>query len=122
MSSFPSTLPLRSRLLAFAFGLAAVTIVILSLAPSTAAPGGSHIDKVQHFAAYAGLTLLGFAARGRAWPLLVAGIVAFGGGVEVLQALLPTGRTGSVLDGLANAAGACAVWAGWRLAARSGRR
>jgi len=80
--------------------------------------GVGHIDKVEHFAAYAGLVLLGFAARGGSWAPLVAGIVVFGAGVEVLQAMLPTGRTGSVLDGLANTAGACAAWGLWTVVAR----
>ena len=106
---------------AAAFVLLAAAIVWFSLAPITAAPAGSHIDKVEHFCAYATLTLVGFAARGRPWPLLAAAIVMFGGGVEVLQMLLPTGRTGSVLDALANAAGAGSAWAGW-LGARRLRR
>lgn len=76
---------------------------------------GGQIDKVQHFAAYGALTALGFVAGGgRSWLLLTA--VAFlGAGVEVLQAVLPTGRTGSVWDLVANIAGALTVWAVWTL-------
>jgi VanZ family protein len=108
---------LFSRLLTAAFIAAAVLVVWLSLRPADGG-GARHIDKLQHFSAYAGLTLLGFAARRRAWPPLVGGIIVFGAGVEVLQAVLPTGRTGSVLDGLANAAGAAAAWLAWRIAER----
>lgn len=114
-------LSLPARLFTAAFFLLAAAIVWFSLTPITAAPTVRHIDKVEHFLAYAALTLVGFAARGRPWPLMAAGIVAFGGGVEVLQALMPTGRTGSVLDGLANGAGAATAWAGW-VAARRLRR
>jgi VanZ family protein len=111
-----------SRAFAAAFVLAAAAVVWLSLAPVTAGPVARHVDKVEHFLAYAGLTLLGFAARGRAWPLMAGGIVVFGGGVEVLQALMPMGRMGSVLDGLANAAGVGAAWAGWAAVERRRRR
>lgn len=113
---------ISSKLFTVAFVLAAAAVVWLSLAPVTAGPVGRHVDKIEHFLAYAGLTLLGFAARGRAWPLMAGGIVLFGGGVEVLQALMPTGRMGSVLDGMANAAGVGATWAVWATVARRRRR
>lgn len=103
----------RSRLFTAAFVLSALLVVWFSLAPMTAEPVARHIDKLEHFAAYSGLTLLGIAALGRATLGLVAAILVFGAGVEVLQALLPTGRTGSMLDALANAAGAGCAWAGW---------
>ena len=60
-----------------------------------------------------GLTVLGFLTLGRSSARLVAAILLFGVGVEIAQAMLPTGRTGSVLDALANAAGSSLVWAGW---------
>ncbi len=117
----PLALPL-SRVFAAVFVVLAAAIVWFSLTPMTAQPGVSQIDKIEHFCAYAALTFVGFAARGRPWPLLAAAIVIFGGGVEVLQALLPTGRTGSLLDALANAAGAGSVWAGWLSFGRLRRR
>lgn len=111
----------RSRLFAAAFFLTALVVMWLSLRPMIGG-GGGHIDKVQHFLAYAALTVLGLAAsRGARATAVVAGVVAFGAGVEVLQALLPTGRTGSVLDGLANTAGAGLAWVLWRML-EQGRR
>lgn len=111
-------LSLRSRLYAAAFVLAAVAIVWFSLKPMPVQAAVSHIDKVEHFTAYAGLTLLGFLALGRASWALVGAVLVFGVGVEIAQALLPTGRTGSVLDALANTAGAGLAWAGWVWTAR----
>ena len=103
------------------FVFAAAAILWFSLAPSMADTGVAHIDKLEHFAAYAGLTTIGFAVRQRPWPAAAVAIVAFGCGVEVLQVLAPTGRTGSVLDALANAAGAGAAWAGWVVWTRARR-
>ena len=114
-------LSLPARLFTAAFLLLAAAIVWFSLTPITAAPTGRHIDKVEHFLAYAALTLVGFAARGHPWPLMAAAIVAFGAGVEVLQAVMPTGRTGSVLDGMANAAGAASAWGLWAAVQRARR-
>jgi VanZ family protein len=112
------SLPVPSRLFAAAFALGAMTILWFSLKPMPAQAAAGQIDKVEHFAAYAGLTLLGFLTWGRASAMLVAGVLLFGVGVEIAQALLPTGRTGSVLDALANTAGAALVWAGWTWATR----
>lgn len=116
----PATLP--ARLFALAFVVLAAAIMWFSLAPMTAPPGGGHIDKLEHFGAYTALALTGFAARGRPWRLLALGVIAFGGTVEVLQALMPTGRTGSVLDAAANTAGVAFAWGGWRAAERIRRR
>jgi VanZ family protein len=85
------------------------------------APGGQ-IDKIEHFAAYASLTALGFAAINRRSWLLVTALGSLGAGVEVLQAILPTGRTGSVWDLVANVAGALTAWAIWTLVVRTRRR
>lgn len=112
---------LQARVFAAAFVLTAAAILWFSLKPM---PGQStsHIDKLEHFTAYAGLTLLGFLALGRSSARLVAIVLLFGVGVEIAQALMPTGRTGSVLDALANTAGASLVWAGWAWMARSRAR
>lgn len=67
-------------------------------------------DKLQHFAAYALLAALGAAALGRApWTLPLA-LAVMGAGIEGLQAALPTGRTASLGDAVANLAGASLAW------------
>lgn len=107
------SMSVRSRAFAAAFVVAAAAIVWFSLKPMPEQASMGHIDKIEHFTAYAGLTLLGFLTLGRSSARLVAIILLFGVGVEFAQALLPTGRTGSVLDGLANTAGGGLAWAGW---------
>lgn len=108
---------LVSRVAAVLFVILLVVVVWGSLIRLQSGPPGN-LDKVQHFAAYAGLTLLGFTALGRrSWPLLL-GVVALGAGVEVLQTMLPTGRMGSALDGLANTVGALSALAAWTAAKR----
>lgn len=114
-----SSKSLLSRAFAAAFVLAAAAIVWFSLKPMVAQPQLGHIDKVEHFAAYAGLTALGFLTLGRSSARLVAVILLFGIGVEIAQAMLPTGRTGSGLDALANAAGSGLAWAGWAWRSRT---
>lgn len=106
-------LPHPSRLLVVAFVLAALGVAWFSLAPEVPAPVAGYSDKLQHFAAYGVLMLLGLAAGARPWLVLGAAVVAFGAGVEVLQGLVPSGRTGSVLDGVANALGVGAASAAW---------
>ena len=73
-------------------------------------PGGGRYDKLQHFVAYALLAGLGFAARGRSSPTVLASLAALGAAVEALQATLTSGRQGSALDLLANLAGLALVW------------
>jgi VanZ family protein len=100
-----------------AFLLLLVGVVWGSLIRLDTAPGGQ-IDKVEHFVAYASLTALGFAAINRRSRLLLTALGALGAGVEVLQAILPTGRTGSVWDLVANVAGAFTIWLIWTLVVR----
>jgi VanZ family protein len=87
-----------------------------SLKPDLGPPSTSMFDKVEHAGAYCLLALLG------AWsfrPLLplAAGLILFGAGVEVLQAVMDLGREGDVLDALANTVGV-AVGLGLTLALR----
>ena len=106
------------RIAAAAFLLLLLLVVWGSLMRMPSSGAVSHVDKVQHFSAYAALTALAFAARGRrSWTALTA-VAALGGGVEALQAWLPTGRTGSFWDLLANVLGALTAWAVWTLVAR----
>ena len=92
-----------------------------SLTPVTA-PGGGRYDKIQHFVAYAALAAAGLAAAPRRpWPVLLV-VTLIGAAVEVLQATLPLGRSGSLLDLLANVGGTSLSGAVWiSMAARRGR-
>jgi VanZ family protein len=88
----------------------ALTISILSLLPISGEASIAHADKIQHLLAYGSLAL--FITLG--WPKLrLMGVfliaTAIGLGVEVAQALAPTGRTMSGLDMLANMVGAAIV-------------
>lgn len=114
----PLTLP-TSPAQRIAGGLFIVTLLLVVWGSLVRVPPGygSH-DKIQHFAAYGALTALAFAARGRRSWLALTGVAALGGGVEILQAVLPTGRLGSFWDLLANVTGALTVWLIWTVVAR----
>lgn len=81
-------------------------------------PAGGGVDKLEHFGAYAGLTALAFGTLGRRSWLAMTGVAALGGGVEALQAVLPTGRVGSFADLAANVAGALSAWLVWTAVGR----
>ncbi|MCP2262161.1 VanZ like family protein [Streptoalloteichus tenebrarius] len=81
------------------------------------APPGT--DKVVHFVLFAAMALTGLYARLPRLPLVVA-LAAYAPVSEVLQVLLPLGRSFGVDDIAADLAGlAAAVFAGWLLARRS---
>ena len=89
--------------------LGTITVILLCYlpAPSLPSPGLPHVDKFEH--------VLAFFAIGLAWRLSglsVRSVLLLGLGVilltEIGQALLPTGRTGDVLDALSDAAGLAA--------------
>ncbi|WP_231974138.1 VanZ family protein [Pseudonocardia sp. HH130630-07] len=88
------------------FVLAVLLSLVVLFAPAsggpTAPPG---TDKVVHLLVFALLAWTGRTAGLRPWPLL-AGLVGYAAASEVLQALLPIGRSGDVLDGLTDVAGA----------------
>ena len=89
-------------------GFVAALVIILAgaLYPLGGDPSGNG-DKVVHFAAFYGLTLLGAAAYPRARDIvwLVVGLAAYGALIEVLQPLPPFGRDRDVLDWVADIAG-----------------
>lgn len=94
--------PLRVAL----FALACAVVAWASLTPVQALPTVDLWDKAEHAAAYLGLALLG-AWSFRAAPVL-AGLILFGIGVEVLQAVMGLGRQGDALDAVANTLGVVA--------------
>lgn len=109
-------LPVKLAILALALGV----LAWLSLAPTDELPKVSLSDKVEHAIAYAVLTAVAFVLFPRRLGLALAGGMAFGVLIEVLQATMGFGRDGDWRDAAANASGA-AVVAGAILLARWAR-
>ena len=107
------------RLPQVAFWLACATVAVLSLLPTAYLSAGvfNWWDKAQHALAFAGLTLLGLWAYPGRSGRVIAGLLAFGAGIEIAQAA--TGwRIGELPDLLADAVGLVVGWLVWtRLAA-----
>ena len=113
--------PSTNRTLAIGvFILALIVVAVLMLTPGAALPKTDIWDKLEHAAAFAGLTVLGFLAfpeRKWAWWLAL-GLVAFGSVCETLQMFVP-GRDASLEDAIANLTGVLIVSGSWRLAHRA---
>lgn len=79
-----------------------------SLVPTVSIPQITHFDKLLHFVAYFGLAFIfTMGAARRIKPLFICLLViAYGSLIEVLQYFMALGRSGSVLDGVANGVGA----------------
>lgn len=104
------------------FAVAAAAVLYFTLQPG---PGGGPFtwwDKLQHFAAYATLSLLaGLAAKTWRQALLYAVLLALAGyGLEFIQ--LYVGRSYDIADAIANAIGCAAGFAASRLALKILRR
>ena len=117
-SSFrPGTKAGKTRILRTLAAVWAGAIAILSLLPAKVAPSSGVWDKLEHALAFAVLAVLMRTAWG-AIPYLRVWLLAtvYGGLIELSQMLSP-GRLADVMDGFANALGACAglvlVWL-WR--------
>lgn len=89
-------------------GIFAVLIVTYeSLTPTLSLPSITHMDKIMHFVAYAGLAGLFTLGCPRIKPILIClSVIGFGALIEILQHIMALGRSGSLLDGLANTGGA----------------
>lgn len=88
------------------FALALLVIAWLSLSPIDELPVSVSLwDKAQHAIAYFGLALIGAWAFPDRSGRLAVGLVAFGVGVEVLQASMALGRQGDAIDAVANTLG-----------------
>jgi VanZ family protein len=98
------------------FWLCAAAVLILSLAPTVPEAASSGWDKSDHFLGFAALALLGLAAYPRRTPRVVAGLVLYGGLIEVLQSLTPY-RLAEWGDWLADGVGVVlglALFLAWR--------
>ena len=85
-----------------------VAALVILFTPASGVPSGfEHSDKIVHFCLFAALAC---SSRVAAIPLTwtAAWTVAFAGLSEVLQATLPIGRSGSLLDALFDVLGAVA--------------
>lgn len=120
VSATPGTRALR---IAFAVALAAVLVVSL-LPPSSLPPVHTGWDKADHALAWLALGLLGMLAWPKRKAVVLAGLVAYGGAVELLQGM--TGwRQPEWADLLADVLGlavAVLVSAGMAALARRSRR
>ena len=94
------------RLALVAAIVCAVAIAFLSLLPGEDLPSQNLNDKLNHFIAYGVLTCLAVVGRGSRSFLWVAALaIGYGALLEVLQGIMPYGRSASSLDALANAGG-----------------
>jgi len=91
------------RLLAFV--AACTAVLFLALAPASAIPEVGVTDKVEHALAFTVLAMLGLWAFPGRVGRLAAGLIAFGIMIEILQATMPFGRDGEVLDVVADTFG-----------------
>jgi VanZ family protein len=100
------------RLWRVIFWSCTAAVLFLALRPQPAEPMlFNHLDKLQHAAAFAVLTALGWLAGWRRPGRLGLALVGLGVLIEVLQMLTKT-RQGEVADALADAVGvALALWA-----------
>lgn len=100
-----SRLPLFLRWSAVGFSLCVV--FWLALSPSDSVPTVTVTDKVQHAAAFCVLTL----AYGLMFPrrrgAVILAVVALGVLIEVLQGIMPYGRSADPRDVLADLVGIC---------------
>ena len=98
--------------LRWAFWLCLVVVLTLSLMPPRVPMPTTGWDKANHALAFAVLAVLGLRSYpGRVYGLLL-GLLAYGGAIELLQALTPY-RTADFRDLLADGVG---LLLGWQLA------
>ena len=82
-----------------------VVALIVLFTPASGVPSGfQHSDKIIHFVLFAALAYTSRMA-GIDWIRTALWVLAFAAISEVLQAILPLGRSGSLADALADAAG-----------------
>lgn len=103
----PSRLPLAVKFLILLVCLG--VLAWLSLAPTDELPKVNLWDKFEHACAYAVLTVVASTLFPHRLARVVAGCMAFGIAIEVLQATMGFGRDGDWRDAVANASGAAVI-------------
>lgn len=104
------------RLIAVGFWCSLLGLTIASLVPvELLPPQAMNIwDKAQHALGFAWLALWGLLAYPRRASAVVAGLILWGGLIELMQ-LAAGWRYGEWIDWLADAIGVLTVWLPWRL-------
>ena len=101
-----------NRLLAAAFWTALLFAFVMALLPKPPQLPGSPTDKVQHILAFVTLAILASAAYPRVrWWQILGGLAAFGGLIELCQAIPMLNRTASWADWIADCAAVSSVLA-----------
>lgn len=95
----------------------AVSLVVLFSPGSTVPSGPPNSDKIVHTLLFAALALASRLAS-IGWRTTAAWVLAYAALSEVLQALLPIQRSGSLWDVAADAFGAALGLAAWAIGAR----
>jgi VanZ family protein len=103
----PSRLPLALKFIVLLVCLG--VLAWLSLAPTDELPKVDLWDKFEHACAYAVLTVVAAALFPHRLFRVVAGCMAFGIMIEILQATMGFGRDGDWHDAVANASGAAVI-------------
>ena len=93
-----------------AFLACALAVLVLALMPSPPETITTGWDKSNHLLAFSVLTGLGYKAFPRKLALVMVGLLAYGGLIEILQSLTPT-RSAEWLDLLADGIGILLGWA-----------
>lgn len=110
---------MTTRLAHCAFGAVFAISLLVLFTPESGVPSAPPgTDKLVHLALFAALAVSGF--RIPQIPLLI-GLICYAGLSEVLQGVLPLGRSGDVLDALVDVLGVVAGFA-FTAAARTVRR
>lgn len=106
----------RSALARRAFAVAVLISAFVFFLPASGVPiAPPGVDKLVHGSVFALLALTGRWA-GVGLPALGAGLLAYAVGSEVLQGVLPLGRSASAGDALADVLGAVLGLLLWRIA------
>ena len=117
--AFPARLPALLR-----WSLVAISLVVvfwLALSPADDVPSVGFSDKIQHALAFAGLSLAYGLMFQRRRLRVLAGVVALGIAIEVLQGIMPFGRDAELADLAADAVGIAAGFIVLRLLAGPAR-
>ncbi|MBR3370161.1 MAG: VanZ family protein [Rhodobacteraceae bacterium] len=93
--------------------LVVVTVVLLMPVPENEGRFPEHVDKLVHFGVFFVVAFPAYVARMSFWPVILVGLVAYGGAVELIQPHF--GRSAEFADFIANSLGVvaalpCAIW------------